>query len=148
MTVRKITPFLWFDGKAEEAARYYCEIVPNSQVVSVNPMVTTFELDGVRFNALNGGPAYKHTPAFSIMIDCDDQAEVDRYWDKFIGDGGVENRCAWLDDKYGLSWQIVPKRLMQLLSDPDRGRRERAMQAMFKMSKIVIADLEAAADAA
>lgn len=148
MAVHKITPFLWFDGKAEEAARYYCEIVPNSQVISVNPMVTTFELDGVRFNALNGGPMYKHTPAFSIMIDCEDQAEVDRYWNKFIGDGGVESRCAWLTDKYGLSWQIVPKRLMQLLSDPDAGRRERAMQAMFKMSKIIIADMEAAADAA
>ena len=148
MAVRKVTPFLWFDDKAEEAARYYCEIVPNSQVISVNPMVTTFELDGVRFNGLNGGPMYKHTPAFSIMIDCEDQAEVDRYWNRFIGDGGREDRCAWLQDKYGLSWQIVPKRLMQLLSDPDAGRRERAMQAMFKMSKIIIADMEAAADAA
>lgn len=148
MAVHKITPFLWFDGKAEEAARYYCEIVPNSQVISVNPMVTTFELDGVRFNGLNGGPTYKFTPAFSLMIDCEDQAEVDRYWNRFIGDGGTESRCAWLTDRYGLSWQIVPKRLMQLLSDPDAGRRERATQAMFKMSKIVIADLEAAADAA
>jgi predicted 3-demethylubiquinone-9 3-methyltransferase (glyoxalase superfamily) len=148
MAVRKITPFLWFDGNAEEAARYYCEIVPNSQVISVNPMVTTFELDGVRFNGLNGGPAHKFTPAFSIMIDCDDQAEVDRYWNRFIGDGGREDQCAWLQDKFGLSWQIVPKRLMQLLSDPDAGRRERAMQAMFKMRKIIVADLEAAADAA
>ncbi|WP_395645106.1 VOC family protein [Terricaulis sp.] len=148
MAVQKITPFLWSDGKAEEMARYYCEIVPNSKVISVNPVVTVFELAGVRFSALNGGPMYQHSPAFSIMIDCEDQAEVDRYWNKFIDDGGVESRCAWLTDKFGVSWQIVPKRLMQLLSDADAGRRERAMQAMFKMSKIIIADMEAAADAA
>lgn len=148
MAVQKITPFLWSDGKAEEMARYYCEIVPDSRVVSVNPVVTVFELAGVRFSALNGGPIYQHSPAFSIMIDCEDQAEVDSYWNKFIGDGGVESRCAWLSDKFGVSWQIVPKRLVQLLSDPDAGRRERATQAMFKMSKIIVADLEAAADAA
>ncbi len=157
--MQKITPFLWFDGQAEEAMNFYVSIFKNSKVLSVNrygkgaPMpegtvlTASFELNGLRFVALNGGPMYQFSPATSFVVDCEDQAEVDYYWEK-LGAGGKYNQCAWLDDKFGVTWQIVPKQLGQLLSDPDPAKAGRVMQAMMQMQKIDIAGLQRAADAA
>jgi predicted 3-demethylubiquinone-9 3-methyltransferase (glyoxalase superfamily) len=146
----RITPFLWFDGNAEEAVDYYCGIFPNSRKLSEfrstvdtpsgpKGMVLTvsFELDGLRFTALNGGPAHKFTDAISFVVLCHTQQEVDYYWSKLTA-GGSEVACGWLKDKFGLSWQIVPARLMELLKHP------KAMQAMMKMTKLDIAELERA----
>lgn len=153
----KVTPFLWFDAQAEEAARFYVSIFANSRLVDVakwadgapapkgSTMSATFEIDGRQFIAFNGGPYFKFTEACSMFVSCEDQAEVDRYWNALIADGGTPGQCAWLKDKYGLSWQIVPKALGQLLGDPDAGRAGRAMKAMMKMGKIDIAELERAA---
>lgn len=140
----KITPFLWFDNQAEAAATFYCSVFKNAKIVSANPMLTTFELEGQRFTALNGGPQFNFTEAVSFMVECDDQGEVDYFWDKLIAGGGAPSQCAWLKDKYGLSWQIVPKQLPQLLSQPDRDAAGRVMQAMLKMQKIDIAALQQA----
>lgn len=151
-----ITPYLWFDDNAEEAIELYSSLFDDARVIdranypegapnAGSLMTATFELAGQRFIALNGGPVYRFTEAFSIFVSVQTQEEVDRYWDGLIANGGEESECGWLKDKFGLSWQIVPERLMQLLSDPDPQRAGRAMQAMFGMRKIVIADLEAAA---
>ena len=154
--MQKITPFLWFDTQAEEAARFYASIFPNSKVGDISRypegmpgqagsvMTVAFELDGQQFTALNGGPNFKFTEAVSFVVDCRDQAEVDHYWDKLTA-GGQEVQCGWLKDRYGLSWQIVPARLMELASDPDTAKAGRVMQAMMKMVKIDIAKLEEAA---
>jgi predicted 3-demethylubiquinone-9 3-methyltransferase (glyoxalase superfamily) len=155
----KITPFLWFDTEAEEAAKYYTSIFPNSRITEVRHygsagpneagtvMTVAFELDGQPFVGLNGGPNYRFTEAVSFVVDCESQAEVDQYWSQ-LSDGGEEGPCGWLKDRYGLSWQIVPKRLMELLGDPDQERAQRAMAAMLKMGKIQIDELEQAAAAA
>ena len=152
----KITPFLWFDTEAEEAAKHYTSIFPNSRITDVTHygsagpseagtvMTVAFELDGQPFIALNGGPEYRFTEAVSFSVSCQSQAEVDEYWGK-LADGGEEGPCGWLKDRYGLSWQIVPKRLMELLMDPDHERAQRAMAAMLKMGKIQIDELEQAA---
>jgi predicted 3-demethylubiquinone-9 3-methyltransferase (glyoxalase superfamily) len=146
----KITPFLWFDGKAEEAAQHYAAIFPDSKVLSVGrgpdgkAFSVTFELAGQRFLALNGGPQYKFTPAISLFVSCRDQAEVDRYWDAFLAAGGTPTACGWLDDQFGLSWQIIPKALTELMSDPDPKKAGAVMQAMMKMKKIDVAALYAA----
>ena len=156
--MRKITPFLWFDGQAEQAMNFYVGVFKNSKVLSVNRygkgapvpegtvLTASFELDGQQFVALNGGPMYKFSPATSFVVDCDTQEEVDYYWEK-LGEGGTYNRCAWLDDKFGVTWQIVPKQLGQLLSDPDPVKAGRVMQAMMQMGKIDIAALQRAYDA-
>jgi predicted 3-demethylubiquinone-9 3-methyltransferase (glyoxalase superfamily) len=151
--MQKIVPFLWFDGKAEEATEFYVATFPNSKVVAVNragpsgPVIsTTFELDGQLFYALNGGPQYHFTPALSLFVNCETQEEVDSLWDKLLAGGGVPNRCGWLADRYGLSWQVIPRVLGRLLSDPDPARAHRAMQAMLQMTKIDIAGLQRAAD--
>jgi predicted 3-demethylubiquinone-9 3-methyltransferase (glyoxalase superfamily) len=153
--MQKITPFLWFDGQAEEAMNFYVSIFKNSKVLSVNrygkgaPMpegtvlTASFELNGLKFVALNGGPMYKFSPATSFVVGCEDQAEVDYYWDK-LGAGGKYNQCAWLDDKFGITWQVVPNQLGQLLSDPDPVKAGRVMQTMMQMSKIDIAELQRA----
>jgi predicted 3-demethylubiquinone-9 3-methyltransferase (glyoxalase superfamily) len=141
----RITPFLWFDDQAEQAARFYTTVFPSSRIVSASPMVVELELDGTRLTAFNGGPQFQFTEAVSFVVDCDSQGEVDDYWAKLTADGGRESRCGWLKDKYGLSWQIVPKVLPKLLSDPDRARADRVMQAMLKMTRIDIAALERAA---
>jgi predicted 3-demethylubiquinone-9 3-methyltransferase (glyoxalase superfamily) len=138
----KITPFLWFDTQAEEAANYYVSIFPNSRIHSVNNMgggvkVVNFELDGQRVTALNGGPHFRLTEAFSFSVECQNQAEIDDYWSKLTQDG-QESQCGWLKDKFGLSWQIVPANISQLLSNP------RAMAALMQMKKIDIAALEQA----
>jgi len=156
---QKITPCLWFDGQAEEAAAFYVSLLPDSRIDSVfhSPVDTPsgpagmaltvdFTLAGRPYLALNGGPQFKFTEAVSFQIHCDDQAEVDRLWSALTADGGSEVACGWLKDRWGLSWQIVPLRLTQLLMDPNPDRARRAMQAMMGMIKIDIAALEAAAD--
>jgi predicted 3-demethylubiquinone-9 3-methyltransferase (glyoxalase superfamily) len=143
----KITPFLWFDSQAEEAAAFYVSIFPNSRVVTTarygeggpgpagSVMTVVFQLDGKEFIALNGGPQFKFTEAVSFSVDCRTQQEVDQYWQK-LSAGGEEGPCGWLKDKYGLSWQINPAVLGQMLSDPDPAKSKRAMQAMLGMKKI------------
>jgi predicted 3-demethylubiquinone-9 3-methyltransferase (glyoxalase superfamily) len=155
--IQKITPFLWFDNKAEEAANSYVSLFPNSKVgaashysneganVSGMPkgsvMVVTFELDGQKFMALNGGPHFKFTEAVSFLVNCETQEEVDRLWNK-LSEGGHKDRCGWLKDRYGLSWQIVPTVLGQLMSDPQKASR--VTRAMLQMDKLDIARLEQA----
>ena len=148
--MQKITPFLWFDGKAEEAMNYYVSIFKNSKVLSVNrageagPVFSvTFQLDGQQFFALNGGPQFKFTEAISMFVNCETQEEVDELWEK-LSAGGEESRCGWLKDKYGLSWQIIPSVLGKLLQDKDPEKAQRVMQAMLQMSKIDIKTLQLA----
>ncbi|MGB6544577.1 MAG: VOC family protein [Candidatus Acidiferrales bacterium] len=157
--MQKITPFLWFDGKAEEAVNFYVSIFKNSKVAGItrygdagpgpkgSVMTATFELDGQKFVALNGGPAYTFTPAISFVVNCETQEEVDDYWAK-LSAGGKEVQCGWLQDKYGLSWQIVPTVLFKLLQDKDPDRTQRVMKAMMKMIKIDIKGLQEAYDEA
>jgi predicted 3-demethylubiquinone-9 3-methyltransferase (glyoxalase superfamily) len=157
--MKKITPWLWFDTEAEEAANFYTSVFPNSKIGEITRygsagprpegMVLTvgLELDGQEFAALNGGPDFTFNEAVSFLVSCEDQEEVDRYW-ATLSEGGEEGPCGWLKDRYGLSWQIIPKRLNELLGDPDRERAQRAMAAMLKMGKIEIDELERAAAAA
>jgi predicted 3-demethylubiquinone-9 3-methyltransferase (glyoxalase superfamily) len=158
--MQKITTFLWFDDQAEEATALYTSLFEDSRVVDVRHygeegpgrpgtvMIVVFDLAGQRFMALNGGPNYKFSEATSMYVDCVDQAEVDRLWTALTADGGQPGPCAWLTDRFGVTWQIVPRRLPQLLSDPDPERARRATAAMMTMSRIDIAALEAAADGA
>ena len=151
------TTCLWFDTRGEEAAGFYTGIFPNSSVGKVTPypageragqtMTVDFMLNGSKFVALNGGPEFTFNESISFLLSCEDQAEVDRYWTALTGGGGEESMCGWLKDKYGVSWQVVPNRLDELLSSSDAGQAERLTQALFGMKKIVIADLEAAATA-
>ena len=147
--MQKITPFLWFDGKAEEAANFYVSIFKNSKVLSVSPgpngtaMSATFQLDGQDFFALNGGPQLTFSPAVSFFVNCETQQEVDDLWEK-LSAGGKKERCGWLKDKYGLSWQIIPSVLSKLLRDKDPVKANRVMQAMLQMNKIDIKRLEQA----
>lgn len=136
--INKIYPCLWFDGQAKAAADYYCGIFPNSKIISENPMVVNFELNGSRFMGLNGGPQYKFSPANSYVITCDTQEEIDHFWDS-LGEEGVYNQCGWLDDKYGVSWQIVPTVLEALMTDPNRAPR--VVEAFMKMTKFDIETL-------
>jgi predicted 3-demethylubiquinone-9 3-methyltransferase (glyoxalase superfamily) len=150
----KISPFLWFDNQAEEAANLYTGVFPNSKITSVQRygaagpgpegtvMVVDFELDGQQYTALNGGPDHTFNDAVSFVVNCSDQEEVDYYWDKLTAGGGEPGPCGWLKDKFGLSWQIVPTALTTLLADPDPDKSGRVMEAMLKMSKIDIAALE------
>lgn len=146
-----ITPFLWFERDAERAVEHYATIFPSVKVLDRMPgpngtvMGLTFELEGQRVTLLNGGPHYKLTPAFSFFVRCDTQAEVDRLWSALVA-GGEEMMCGWLSDKFGVSWQIIPKRLEELFRDPDPARAQRAMEAMLKMKKLDIAALDAAAN--
>ena len=143
--MQKITPFLWFDNQAEEAAQFYIAIFKNSKLTSVSPMMVTFELEGQPFMALNGGPTFRFSEAISLFVSCETQPEVDELWDK-LSAGGSTSRCGWLKDKYGLSWQIIPKTLGELMGDPDPGKSGRVMQAMLQMTKIDIAALQSAYD--
>ena len=136
-----ITPFLWFDNNVREAVAFYKSVFPDAKVETVSDFMATFELEGQRFHALNGGPRYKFTEAVSFFISVETQDEVDDFWRKLTADGGEESQCGWLKDKFGLSWQVIPTALGRYLSDPDRTRADRVMQAMLKMKKIVIADL-------
>ena len=151
--MQKITPFLWFDGNAEEAMKFYVSIFKNSKIVSTmagpdgKVMTGTFQLEGQQFMALNGGPHFKFTEAISLFVSCETQAEVDELWNKLTA-GGAESQCGWLKDKFGLSWQIIPSALGRLLGDKDREKAGRAMQAMLQMKKIDIAKLQQAFDGA
>ena len=159
--MQKITPFLWFDDKAEEAAKFYTSIFKNSKVGKISRygkegyeahgkpsgtvMTVEFEIDGQKFTALNGGPQFKFTEAISLSVDCKTQKEVDLFWEK-LTEGGEEGACGWLKDKYGLSWQINPTVLGEMLNDPDPEKSRRVMEAMLKMKKIDIAGLKRAYD--
>ena len=143
-TNNPVSTFLWFESNADEAARFYCSVFPNSRITGTSPMSTTFDIDGQRFVAFNGGPHYKLTPAVSVFVSCSTQAEVDALWNRFLSAGGTESKCGWLVDKFGLSWQIIPKQLLLLMSDPDQARSGRVVQAMLGMQKIDIAALERA----
>jgi predicted 3-demethylubiquinone-9 3-methyltransferase (glyoxalase superfamily) len=156
--MQKISPFLWFDGQAEEAANFYVSVFENSRITNVSryaeggsapdgsAMSVTFELEGLEFQALNAGPQFTFTEAISFFVQAETQDEIDRLWDALTSDGGEPGRCGWLKDRFGLSWQIIPPALGRLLSDPDPARAGRAMQAMMSMGKIDIAGLEAAAE--
>lgn len=166
--MQKINTYLWFDDQAEEAANLYVDVfktrpgaqAAESQVTNVarygeagpgepgTAMVVNFELEGQEFIALNGGPQFPFTEAISLFVHCGSQEEVDHFWNALTSDGGAESRCGWLKDRFGLSWQIIPDRLMELIGDPDAGRSRRAMEAMLQMQKIDVAELERAADAA
>jgi predicted 3-demethylubiquinone-9 3-methyltransferase (glyoxalase superfamily) len=139
-----ITPFLWFDNNVPEAVAFYKSVFPNAKVETVSDFMAVFELEGQRFNALNGGPQYKFNEAVSFFISVETQAEVDYFWDRLTAAGGEESRCGWLKDKFGLSWQVIPSALGRYLGDPDRSKANRVMQAMMQMRKIVIADLDKA----
>jgi predicted 3-demethylubiquinone-9 3-methyltransferase (glyoxalase superfamily) len=155
---QKLTPNLWFDTQAEEAANFYVSLLDDSEVTDVqhlegtpsgdNVALVFFRLAGKEFMAINGGPQFPFTEAISISVGVEDQAEVDRLWAALTADGGEEGQCGWLKDKFGLSWQVVPERMGELLSDPDPERRQRAMQAMLQMQKIDVKVLEDAANAA
>ena len=156
MTEQKITPCLWFDFNAEEAVDHYLSIFPNSRVISTTRygdfapnqkgrvMTIFFEIDGQRLLALNGGPQYKFTPALSLIANCDDQAEIDALWEK-LAEGGSHQQCGWLTDKFGVSWQIVPRELPEFLSGGDPARTDRFMRAVMSMKKLNIAELRQAA---
>jgi predicted 3-demethylubiquinone-9 3-methyltransferase (glyoxalase superfamily) len=131
-------PCLRFDGNAKAAAEYYCSVFKNAKITSENQFVVMFEVNGKQFMCLNGGPQYKFSPATSFVIECDDQAEIDYYWEK-LGEGGKYNQCGWLDDKFGVSWQVVPAILGKLMSEP--GKAQRVTQAFMKMSKFNIQEL-------
>lgn len=153
--MQKITPFLWFNDNAEEAMDYYHAIFKNSKIVYKNYypeempmagklMTGTISIEGQDFHVLNGGPQFSFTEAVSFFVSCETQEEVDDLWDKLTADGGCPSMCGWLKDKYGLSWQIIPKELGELMNDPDRIRAARVMQAMMRMNKIIVADLRQA----
>ena len=160
--MQKITPFLWYDNNAEEAANFYVSIFKNSKMGDIaryddsgakaagrpteSVMVVEFQLEGQEFVALNGGPHFKFTEAVSFVVNCESQEEVDYFWGKLTADGGAESQCGWLKDKYGLSWQIVPTILPELLQDKDRAKAKRVMEAMLQMKKIEIQVLKQAAE--
>lgn len=157
--MQKIIPFLWFDGKAEEAIKLYTSLFKNSKIVDIkywgegSPFPATqvmngvFELEGQRYYAFDAGPQFKFTEAISFFVNCESQEEIDHFWNGLIADGGQESMCGWLKDKFGVSWQIVPPVLGKMLSSNDRAKAGKAMQAMMKMKKIIIADLEKAYNA-
>lgn len=156
--MQKITPFLWFNDNAEEAMNFYISVFPNSKVVNASRypeggpgpvgrlMVATMALEGQEFMLLNGGPAYKITPAVSFMVHCDTQEEINRYWNALTANGGQEVECGWLTDKFGVSWQIVPRALGKWMSDPDKKKSERVFKALWQMKKLDIPTLQRAFD--
>lgn len=133
---KQIFPCLWFDGQAKAAAEFYCSVFKDSKITSESPLVVTFELNGSKFMGLNGGPQFKFDEAVSFVVNCDTQEEIDYYWDKLTADGGQESMCGWLKDKFGVSWQIVPSILAELMSDPIKA--ERIMKAFMNMKKLDI----------
>lgn len=132
-------PCLWFDGQAKEAATFYCSIFPNSKITGENPMVVRWELNGVEYMGLNGGPLFNFTEAVSFVVECETQEEIDHYWNHFTSNGGVESQCGWCKDKFGVSWQVVPKILGELMADPEKSPR--VVQAFMQMKKFDIATL-------
>jgi predicted 3-demethylubiquinone-9 3-methyltransferase (glyoxalase superfamily) len=155
--MQKITPFLWYDGKAEEAVKFYTSIFKNSKIITLTywgegtpfpkdqVKTAAFELDGVQFYAFDAGPQFKFNEAISMFVDCKNQEEVDYFWEK-LSEGGEKSMCGWLKDKFGISWQIVPRTLMELMADKNPEKAQKVMTAMMKMNKIIIADLQKAYD--
>ncbi|WP_445680526.1 VOC family protein [Radicibacter daui] len=158
MTKQKIVPCLWFNGQAEEAANFYCSLFPDARITDMlrwgevghgtpgSVLTVSFEIEGQEFLALNGGPEFQFTPAISLMINCERQDEIDALWEKLGADGGEAMQCGWITDKYGMTWQVTPRRLLALLKDKDPARAGRAMQAMMGMVKLDLPAIEAAAD--
>jgi predicted 3-demethylubiquinone-9 3-methyltransferase (glyoxalase superfamily) len=158
--VKGIVPNLWFDTQAQEAADFYVSVFPDSKINAVSHyteagpgepgsvLTVDFTINGQRITAINGGPIFTFDEAISLLIECDDQDEIDHYWETLIADGGSESQCGWCKDKYGLSWQVVPAGMDELFSDPDTSKAERAMRAMFAMKKLDIAELQRAAEGA
>lgn len=144
MNFQKITPYLWFNNQAQEAANFYCSVFPNSKITSDGGMLIEFELDGTNFIALNGGPQFKFNEAISFYVLCEDQEEIDRLWNVLTADGGSEGRCSWCKDKFGVSWQIVPKRFVEMMKTGTPEQTQRVIAAMMSMSKMIIADFEKA----
>lgn len=156
--MQKIHPSLWFDNQAQQAAEFYVSVFPNSEILETSHylegmpgepgsvLTVRFVLDGHEFDALNGGPVYQFTPAISFVVDCETQDEIDHYWSSLTSDGGLEVQCGWLTDKFGVSWQIVPSLLGKLLSSPDKAAAKRAADAMLKMIKLDISELQTAFD--
>jgi predicted 3-demethylubiquinone-9 3-methyltransferase (glyoxalase superfamily) len=156
--MQKITPFLWFDDNAEEAAKFYTSVFKNSKMGDIihygeagpgqagTVMIVTFELEGQKFTAVNGGPRFKFTEAISMVVNCETQEEIDYFWEK-LSDGGEKSRCGWLTDKFGLSWQVVPTVVAELMSDKDPARSQRVMNAVLQMDKLDIAAMKQAAGA-
>ena len=144
MTTTTITPFLWFDNTVPQAVEFYTSVFPDAKVEMKSDFLAIFEIQGQRFYALNGGPQFKFTEAVSFFISVDTQDEIDFYWDKLISGGGEPSMCGWLKDRFGLSWQVIPRKLMEYQGSSDRAAADRANQAMLKMRKIVIADLDKA----
>lgn len=150
--MKKITPYLWFDTQAEDAMNFYVSLFENSKVNNVSrgpdgrAFIVSFELDGQEFMGLNAGPQFKFNESISMYVNCEDQTEVDYFWNALIADGGEESMCGWLKDKYGLSWQIIPKQLGELMGDPNPVKAQSVTQAMLQMKKIIVADLQKAYD--
>lgn len=141
------TPFLWFESRAVEAAQFYVSLFPNSAILEIDSMSARFSLGGQEYIAFNGGPAFSPSPAFSMMVDCDSQRELDAWWDRLLSGGGRESRCGWLVDRFGLSWQVVPRQVLaETIGHPDSERSQRAIAALMSMTKLDIDTLRAAAD--
>lgn len=142
--IQRITPYLWFDNQAKEAAEFYCSIFSNSGIRSASPLLVEFTLDGMEFIALNGGPRFPFTEAISFLISCDGQEEVDYYWEKITGNGGEESMCAWCKDPFGLSWQVVPIQFMEMMKTGTPAQIGKVTEAMLKMRKMNVSELEKA----
>ena len=146
MEIKKVTPFLWFNNQAEEAAKLYCSIFKNSKIINQSPMMVVFEIEGQRFMAGNFGPHHQFNEATSFFVSCNSQEEVDYFWEKLTENGGKEDRCGWLKDKFGLSWQIVPASFSQLAGGPDPLKSQRVFAAMMQMNKLDLQKLQQAYD--
>lgn len=142
MKFQKITPYLWFDNQAQDAAKFYCSIFENSKIINDEGMVVEFELEGLKFMALNGGPQFKFNEAISFLVVCENQAEIDKLWYKLTSDGGNEGQCSWCKDKFGVSWQIVPARFIEMIKNGTPDQIQRVLNAMMKMNKMIIEDFE------
>ncbi|MCB9251205.1 MAG: VOC family protein [Flavobacteriales bacterium] len=142
MKFQKITPYLWFDYQAKDAAEFYCTIFKNSRIVASSPLIVQFEIEGLHFMALNGGPKFKFNESVSFFVNCVDQHEIDHLWNALTENGGSESKCGWCRDKFGLWWQIVPERLMELMRSSNEAQSKKLMEALLSMDRIVIEDLE------
>ncbi len=144
MITQKITPYLWYDHQAKEAAEFYCSLFKNARIISSSDIITEFELEGIQFIALNGGPTYHFTEATSLFVLCEDQEEVDYLWEQLTKDGGQESSCGWCKDKYGLSWQIVPKRFMEMMRIGSTEQTQKVIEVMMPMQKMIVSEFEKA----
>ena len=144
ISTQKITPYLWYNNQAREAADFYCSIFQNARIISSSDMIVEFEIEGLQLMALNGGPQFQFTEAISFFVLCEDQQEVDQFWDRLTADGGQEGRCGWCKDQFGLSWQIVPARFMEMMESGKPEKIKKVMEVMMPMKKMIVADFEKA----